>query len=169
MVFLQVQTIQQGPYKAVVCITAVILYNGQVADPQQGSFVSPLFLTSSISTFSRIFKTFISCVYTLVATYFIQSFLFPYLMFLLALLSLNLLLTLVLPLILLVSYMPFMGRQLYSRVQYACLSRPLPQFSSSFPFSRPKGLGLSISSQLLPPLIQGILLFSQISYNRLLA
>ena len=60
-------------------------------------------------------------------------------------------------------------RKLYSRVRYAYLSRPLPQFSSSFPLSRPKGLGLSVSSQLPPLLIRGILLFSQVSYNRLLA
>ena len=35
----------------------------------------------------------------------------------------------------------FFGRQLYSRVQHACLSRPLPQFSSSFPLPGLKACG----------------------------
>ncbi len=110
IVFFQVQTVQQGPYQTVVCIAIIILYNGQVVDPQQGSFTSPSFLTFSISIFSRIFRVSIFYICSLATTHFIQNFLSLYLVFLLALLYLNLLLPLVFPLFLPVSYMPLISR-----------------------------------------------------------
>ena len=110
IVFLWVQTVQQGPYQIVVCIAVVILYNGQVVDPQRGFFASPLFLTSSISTFSEIFRASISCVCSLATTYFVQSFLSLCLIFLLAFLYLSLLLSLVLPPFLLVGCVPLISR-----------------------------------------------------------
>ncbi len=112
IVFLQVQTIQQGPYETVVCIAIVILYNSQVADPQRGSFAFPSFLSFSISIFSKIFRVSIFYICSLATTYFIQNFLFPCLISLLALLYLNLLLPLVLPLFLLNGFMPFINRLL---------------------------------------------------------
>jgi len=81
----------------VVRIAAVVLYNSQVADPQWGSFASPSLLASSVSTFSKMFRTSISCVCSLATTYFVWSFPFLYLMFLLAFLNLSLLLPPVLP------------------------------------------------------------------------
>ena len=73
MVFPQVQTVQQGLYETVVCITTVILYNSQVADPWQGSFASPSYLSTFIFTFSKIFKISISCVCSLATTHFIKK------------------------------------------------------------------------------------------------